>query len=88
MKPEKMFQELVMLAEKLGITVSEQNFRQTGVKARGGLCKVKGHMRFIVDKHKSFYEKNEILAACLSQMTHEDIYLVPAVREFLNKIKA
>ena len=77
----------MMLAEKLGITVSEQNFRQTGVKAQSGLCRVKGQLRFIVDKHKSFQEKNEILADCLSQMPHEDIFVVPAVRELLQKSK-
>ena len=88
MKADKIFQELVMLAEKLGVSVSEQNFRQTNVKAQSGLCTVKGQKRFILDKHKSFYEKSELLAACLSQMPTENIYIVPAVRDFLNKFKA
>ena len=85
MKPEKIYQELIMLAEKLGIAVSEQNFRQTGVKAQSGLCKVKGQMRLILDKHKSFHDKNEILIESFSKMPHENVYVIPAVRELLNK---
>lgn len=85
MKPEQIYQALKELAEKLNIKVSEQNLRQSGVKAQSGLCKVKGQRHFIMDKHKSIYEKNELLAACLSQMPHEDIYVVPAVRELLHK---
>ncbi|MBL7180290.1 MAG: hypothetical protein ISS67_05605 [Desulfobacterales bacterium] len=87
MKPEQIYQALKELAEKLNISVSEQNLRQTGVKAKSGLCKLKGQLHFIMDKHKSIYEKNELLAACLSKMPHEDIYVVPAVREFLDKFK-
>ena len=38
-----------------------------------------------MDKHKSISEKNEILAACLGKMPHEEIYIIPAVREYINK---
>lgn len=85
MKPEQIYQALKELAEKLNIKVSEQNLRKSGVKAQSGLCKVKGQRHFIMDKHKSIYEKNELLADCLSQMPHEDVYVVPAVRELLYK---
>ena len=85
MKPEQLYQHLKELAEKLGIVVSEQNLRVTGVKAKSGLCKIKGKKFFIMDKHKPINKKNEILAACLGTMTHEDIYIIPAVREYLTK---
>ena len=85
MKPETIYQELKDLAEKLDITVSEQNFRSTGVKAKSGLCKVKGNYLYIIDKHKSIHKKNKLLAECLRQMPHEEIYVVPAVRDLLNK---
>jgi hypothetical protein len=85
MKPETIYQELKDLAEKLDITVSEQNFRSTGVKAKSGLCKVKGNYLYIIDKHKSIHKKNKLLGECLSQMPHEEIYVVPAVRDLLNK---
>lgn len=87
MKPEQIYQELKELAEKLGIPVSEQNFRATGVKAKSGLCKVKGKRLFIMDKHKSVSKKIRILAAQLAKMPHEDVFIVPAVRELLEKYK-
>lgn len=85
MKPEQIYQELKELAEKLNIHVSEENLRQTRVKARSGLCKVKGQQRFIMDKHKSIHEKIELLAECLSKMPHEEMYIIPAVRELFKK---
>jgi len=87
MKPEQIYQELRELAERLNIDVAEQNLRQTRVKAQSGLCKVKGQQRFIMDKHKSVRDKIEILAECLAQMPHEEMYIVPAVRELLNTYK-
>ena len=85
MKPEQLYQHLKELAEKLDIAVSEQNLRVTGVKAKSGLCTVKGKKIFIMDKHKSVNRKNEILATYLAKMSHEDIYIIPVVREHLNK---
>lgn len=87
MKPEQIYQELKELAEKLQIEVDEQNFRQTRIKAQSGLCKVKGQKRFIMDKHKSIHEKIELLADCLSEMPHEEMYVVPAVRRLIKKQK-
>jgi len=85
MKPEQIYQELKELAEKLNIHVSEQNLRQTRVKAQSGLCKVKGQTCYIMDKHKSIHAKIELLAECLSKMPHEEMYVVPTIRELLKK---
>jgi hypothetical protein len=88
MKPEKLYQELKDLAEKLDINVSEQNLRKTGIKVKSGLCKVKGKNLFIMDKHKSLHKKIKILASQLSKLPHDDLYVVPAVREMLDKYGA
>ena len=87
MQPEQIYLELKDLAEKLGITVNEQNLKKTGVHVSSGLCKVKNKWIFIMDKHESIREKNEILAACLNNMQHEDIYIVPVVRDYLKRQK-
>jgi 2-phospho-L-lactate guanylyltransferase (CobY/MobA/RfbA family) len=84
MKPEQTYQDLKELAEKLGVVVSEQNFRSTGIKAKSGLCKVKGKNIVIIDKKLPLQDKNEVLASCLSKLSHEDIFMVPALREFLD----
>jgi hypothetical protein len=84
MKPEQIYQELKDLAEKLDVTVSEQNFRTTGIKVKSGLCRVKGKSLFIMDKHKSLKKKIRILASQLAGLPHEDVFIVPAIRELLD----
>lgn len=86
MKPEQIYQELKDLSERMGIAVKEQNFRSTGVKAKSGHCIIKGEQLFIMDKHKNIQDKNEILLDFLRSMPHEDIFVVPAVRDLLGKI--
>lgn len=85
MKPEHIYQALKDLAEKLAVTVSEQNLRTAGIKVKSGLCTVKGKDMFIMDKHQSVHKKIRILAAQLAQMPHEDVYVMPAVRDLLAK---
>ncbi len=85
MKPDQLYQELKDLAEKLNITVSEQNLRKTGVGIKSGLCKVKNKHIFVMDKKISVRDKIEILASCLSEIPNDDIYVVPAVRDILEK---
>jgi len=88
MKSEQIYQQLKELAEKLDITVSEQNLGITpGIKVQSGLCKVKGKQIFIMDKHKGIPEKVELLATCLSGIPLEAIYIMPAVREILDKYR-
>jgi hypothetical protein len=87
MKPEQLYQELKDLAQKIGITVSEQNFRKTGVPVKSGLCVVKGESRYIMDKHRAIRTRIDLLAECLSEFPLENIYIVPAVREHLEMAK-
>ena len=85
MKPDQLYQELKDLAERMQITVSEQNLKTSGVKVKSGLCSVKGQNLFIMDKHNSVHKKIRILAAQLAALPHEDLYVIPAVRDLLEK---
>ena len=85
MKPDRVYENLKELAEKLDITVSEENFRNAGIRIKSGFCKVKEKKFFIIDKHASIHNKIDILASFLGDMQHEDLYVVPAVRELLNR---
>ena len=87
MKPEKIYQELKQLAEKLGLNVSEQNFRKTGIYVKSGVCKVKDQDHCLIDKHLKMKQKVEALAECISTMPHESIYVVPAVRDYLEQFR-
>lgn len=85
MKPEKIYQELKELAEKLGVGVEEHNFRNTGVRVKSGSCIVHGKHLIIIDKHKPLGKKISVLASALATLPHETIYLVPAVRDLIGK---
>lgn len=83
MKKKELYRHLVEIASRLRIKVSEQNLRVTKVNAKSGLCQVKGESVYIMDKHLPVSEKAALLAECLKTMPLDDIYIVPAVREFI-----
>jgi hypothetical protein len=88
MKSEQLYNGLKELAEKLGITVLEQSFKNTGIHVRSGLCRVKEQQMFIMNKHESIRSKVEILAECLAAFPLDDVFVVPAVRDVLDQFKA
>jgi len=85
MKPEQMYQQLKELIEKLDIKFLEQNLKKSGPRVQSGFCKVKEEKMYIMDSRLSIQDKNSILAAFIGKIPHEEIYLVPAVREFIQK---
>ena len=87
MKPDQLYQELISLAERLQVTVSEQSLRTPGIKVKSGLCKVRGRNMYVMDKHKPIHDKIRLLAAQLAVIPHDDLYIKPAVRELLEKYR-
>jgi len=85
MKPEQLYQNLIEIAEKLNVKVSEKNFRQIGINIQSGFCRVKNKNLFIIDKRLPVFKKNIILANFLNKMPLENIYIIPVVRDFVNK---
>ncbi len=85
MKPTLLYQHLKELAAKIDIAVAEQNMRVTGVNAKSGLCIVKDQKIFIMDKHLAVREKLETLADCLRSLPLDDIYVMPAIRKYLDR---
>ena len=66
MKPEILLELLEAAAEQLQVRVSYEPL-QTSV-VHGGLCRVKGEYRIIVDKRASAEERVTTLATALAQM--------------------
>ena len=87
MKPEQIYASLRELAEKLEIEVSEQNFKPSGIRVTSGLCRIKGRSVYLMDKHKPVKKKIKLLAAELARHPHEDIFIVPVLRDLLAKYK-
>jgi len=87
MKSDQLFENLMALAEKIGVTVSEQNLSRSGFRVKSGMCKVKGQDQIIIDKSLSLSKKNSAMARCLWEKLGDDTYILPAVRDFLEKNK-
>jgi hypothetical protein len=88
MKPEQLYEELKNLAEKLEISVSEQNLdTAAGIKVQSGYCSVKGKKMFIMNRKHNIHKKVKLLGRCLAEIPHEHIFMVPAVREYLEKVQ-
>lgn len=88
MKPEQIYQELKDLAGRLGVSVSEHNFRTSGIPVKSGFCLIRGEMHCLIDKNISLHQKTKILAGALFDLPHENLYVLPAVRETLQKLGA
>ncbi len=87
MNADRLYQELKDLSERLGIEVSEQNFRATGIKARSGYCVVKGKPLYLIDKNKRLQRRIQIISEFLAAKVTEDVFMVPAIREHLAKFR-
>jgi len=84
MNAEARYQQLKDLAERLNITVSEENLRKAGIRSiRSGLCRVKNRYVYLMDKHRRLDEKIDLLTSCLAGMDLEDVHMVPALREWI-----
>jgi hypothetical protein len=87
MKPDVLLELLESAAEQLQVRVSYEPL-QTSV-VHGGLCRVKGEYRIIVDKRATAEERVNTLASALAQVAKvtkldlSTVELAPKVRELL-----
>jgi hypothetical protein len=81
MKPEVLLELLENAAEQLGIRVSYESL-QTSV-VHGGLCKVKGSYRIIVDKRATAEERMVTLATAIATFDTTELELSPKLRDLL-----
>ena len=85
MKPEVMLELLEGAATQLGVKVTYEPLQMAGTTSamRGGLCKVKGVFRVIVDKRATDEERVATLAGALAKFDTTELELSPKVRELL-----
>jgi hypothetical protein len=87
MEPRKVLEYLEDLALKLDIEVVYANLESRDPFTRGGLCKVKGKYKVFIDRTEKIQGRIKILARALSAFDKEEIYILPLVREILEKAK-
>jgi hypothetical protein len=79
MSPAELRRQLEVVAEKLGILVFFEGFAR-GTAKRGGLCKVKGKARIVVDEGASLVEQIATLEGALRKVDLEGVFVPPLVR--------
>lgn len=84
MKPDVVLELLETAADQLGIRVSYEALATT-VMMNGGLCKVKGAYRVIIDKRATTEERVITLATALATFETSQLELAPKVREILRQ---
>jgi hypothetical protein len=85
-KMEPVLEELEGAADKLGVKVSYETLAET--VGGGGLCKVKGQTRIIIDKRGNAGEKVATLARALAGFDLGGIFLSPRAREIVERYLA
>jgi len=84
MKPEVLLELLEGVADQLGIKVSYEPLQTSGLSSwHGGLCRVKGAYRIIVDKRATSEERCTTLATALATFDTTELELSQKVRDVL-----
>lgn len=81
MTEEQIFEELIELAERLDIEI----IKDRG-DFQGGYCRVREDRRIVLNKYNLPATQLRTLASNLLQLDLTNIYLLPAVREFLEEV--
>ncbi|MBT3299694.1 MAG: hypothetical protein HN657_06800 [Candidatus Marinimicrobia bacterium] len=81
MKKKQLFEEFEMLSEKLGVKIikGKGNFV-------GGTCHVNDEKVVVINKSKPIEQHLRILAISFLEWDLEGIFLVPALRAYIDKV--
>lgn len=82
MKPDVLLQELETAASSLKVKVSYEALRSS--VGMGGLCRVKGQYRVIIDKRANARERVAALAEALSRLDTTSAELSAPAREVVD----
>ena len=75
------------LAFRLGIKIVNDKLGVENYSIRGGLCKVKGIYKIFIDPSSPVEDQIKILARALGSFKTDEMYLLPFIREILEKSK-
>jgi hypothetical protein len=83
LQDEYLLDQLEALAQRLGIPVRYETLSGEEASGAGGLCRVKGRPMVIIHIQAPLEVKVRILADSLKRFPLDDLYVKPAIREFL-----
>ena len=76
------------LAEQLHIPVTYTALATEELPGRGGMCVIYGERRIIIERSLAAREKTQLLASGLAQFDLENVFLLPAVREAIERARS
>ena len=82
---KKTLSQLEELAHSLGIEVRYEQIKKEGAFYVGGLCQLKGEDLLIVNSKATISDQIQALAESLKSFDLSQVYIRPALREFLLK---
>ncbi len=82
---DEQLKQIEEVAESLGIKVRYEKIQKESVFFPGGYCKVKGQDMIIINSKATLDDKVEIIARALNLFDLSQIYVLPAVRELIDK---
>ena len=85
MKESALFEDLEKLAGHHKIRITTANLKKYAYYMKGGLCRVRGEYRIILDRHLHLSEKIDVLIEALQNFSMESVPVDPAVRRLLDK---
>jgi hypothetical protein len=85
MDDEILLSQLEEIAERLGISVRDENINIDDVSSTGGLCLVEGQYIMILNSKTTVKEKIQVAIKALRQFNFNEIYIKPAIRELLEE---
>ena len=77
--------QLEELAGKLGIQIRYETIKKEDFLNTGGLCRLKGEYVFIINSKATTKDKIQTLARAVKRFDLTQVYIRPALREFLDK---
>lgn len=83
MKPDVMLQKLEDAATQMRVKVSYD--AMSAAIGHGGLCRVKGEYRVIIDKRASTEERVTVLASALARVDQTGVELAADLRELIDQ---
>jgi|TARA_B100000809_G_scaffold256974_1_gene297782 hypothetical protein len=83
MKKEKLYAEFENLGQRLGVKIikGKGNFS-------GGICVVKDETVIVVNKMKPIEHRLKILATSFIDYNLDDIYMIPALRAYIENTRS
>lgn len=85
MKLDDTLRGLEEVAQKKSIKVTYEALG--GELGAGGLCRVKGEWRVIIDKRTTAGERVAMVAEALAQFPLDEVYMAPEIRDLVERVK-